>query len=71
MDNILMNVLYIFGFFKSIFMFYLYMIQTTCVLSLDGGVRSGQEGVPCDCTDNISMNFMDIFVWILIFFIYT
>ena len=40
----LMNFMYIFLIFcKSIFMFYLYMIQTTCVLQLDGFVLSGQE----------------------------
>ena len=46
------------------------IIQTTCVLSLDGCVRSGQESVPCDCTENISMNFMYICVWIFIFFLF-
>ena len=37
-DSILMNL-----FVLSIIMFYLYVIQTTCVLSLDGFVRSGQD----------------------------
>jgi hypothetical protein len=55
-------------FFKSFFMFYLYMIQTTCIYNWTNLFDLDRLSIPCDWTDNISLNFKYIFVWIFIFF---